>query len=69
LPDQWTGPLLLDAAIELLYLNGKSTAALPLIERKERLRTLFKRQIRGLRFSDHCRQRSALSRAGLQDGR
>ena len=25
---------------DLLYLNGKSTAALPLIERKERLRTL-----------------------------
>src|SRR5262249_47983954 len=38
---------------DLLYLNGKRTAELPLIERKERLRTLFKRQIRGLRFSDH----------------
>jgi DNA ligase D-like protein (predicted ligase) len=38
---------------DLLYLNGKSTAALPLIERKERLRTLFAREVRGLRFSDH----------------
>jgi ATP-dependent DNA ligase len=38
---------------DLLYLNGKSTAALPLIERKELLRALFKRQFRGLRFSDH----------------
>jgi bifunctional non-homologous end joining protein LigD len=38
---------------DLLYLNGKSTAALPLVERKERLRTLFKRPIGGLRFSDH----------------
>jgi len=40
-------------AFDLLYLNGKSTAALPLIERKERLRTLFARPTRGLRFSDH----------------
>jgi ATP-dependent DNA ligase len=38
---------------DLLYLNDKSTAALPLIERKERLRALFARPIRGLRFSDH----------------
>src|SRR5262245_23702331 len=38
---------------DLLYLDGKSTAALPLIERKERLRALFKRPIGGLRFSDH----------------
>jgi len=38
---------------DLLYLNGKSTAALPLIERKERLRTLFSRPIPGLRYSDH----------------
>jgi DNA ligase D-like protein (predicted ligase) len=40
-------------AFDLLYLDGKSTAALPLIERKERLRSLFAREIRGLRFSDH----------------
>src|SRR5215468_8483137 len=38
---------------DLLYLNGKSMAALPLIERKERLRALFKRPTRGLRYSDH----------------
>jgi DNA ligase D-like protein (predicted ligase) len=38
---------------DLLYLNGKSTAALPLIERKERLRALFARPMRGVRFSDH----------------
>src|SRR5262249_6898163 len=38
---------------DLLYLGGKSMAALPLIERKERLRSLFARSIRGLRFSDH----------------
>jgi ATP-dependent DNA ligase len=38
---------------DLLYLNGKSTAALPLIERKEQLRALFARPIRRLRFSDH----------------
>jgi len=38
---------------DLLHLNGKSMAALPLIERKERLRALFKRPIHGLRFSDH----------------
>src|SRR5262245_10153600 len=37
---------------DLLYLNGKSMAALPLIERKERLRALFKRPILGLRYSD-----------------
>src|SRR5262249_7570914 len=38
---------------DLLYLNGKGMAALPLIERKERLRTLFAQPVRGLRFSDH----------------
>jgi bifunctional non-homologous end joining protein LigD len=38
---------------DLLFLNGKSMAVLPLIERKERLRTLFTRPIPGLRFSDH----------------
>ena len=40
-------------AFDLLYLDGKSMAALPLIERKERLRTLFACPILGLRFSDH----------------
>src|SRR5499427_10743855 len=38
---------------DLLYLNGKSTAALPLIDRKDRLRALFARPIGRLRFSDH----------------
>src|SRR5215470_16879457 len=38
---------------DLLFLNGKGTAALPLIERKERLRALFVHPIGGLRFSDH----------------
>jgi len=32
---------------------GESTAKLPLIERKERLRSLFSREVRGLRFADH----------------
>ena len=36
--------------------DGKSAAALPLIERKERLRALFARPIRGLRFSDSVRE-------------
>jgi len=36
--------------------EGKSAAALPLIERKERLRALFARPIRGLRFSDSVRE-------------
>jgi ATP-dependent DNA ligase len=40
---------------DLLYLNGKSMAQLPLIERKERLRSLFSREIRGLRFADYVR--------------
>lgn len=38
---------------DLLFLDGKSMASLPLSERKERLRPLFTREIPGLRFSDH----------------
>ncbi|SEO31487.1 bifunctional non-homologous end joining protein LigD [Rhodospirillales bacterium URHD0017] len=38
---------------DLLFLNGESTARLPLIERKKRLQRLFKREIPGLRYSDH----------------
>ena len=34
-------------AFDLLYLNGESTAQLPLIERKERLQRLFKKEIHG----------------------
>jgi ATP-dependent DNA ligase len=43
-------------AFDLLYLNGESTAQLPLIERKERLQRLFKRknEIDGLRYSEHA---------------
>jgi bifunctional non-homologous end joining protein LigD len=40
-------------AFDLLFLNGESTAQLPLIERKERLQSLFKKEIGGLRYSDH----------------
>jgi bifunctional non-homologous end joining protein LigD len=46
-----TGDLLF-FAFDLLFLDGESTAQLPLIERKERLRSLFARGVRGLRFSD-----------------
>ena len=40
-------------AFDLLFLDGESVAKLPLIERKERLRALLGREIRGLRFADH----------------
>ena len=40
-------------AFDLLFLNGQSTAQLPLIERKERLKRLFKKEIQGLRFNEH----------------
>src|SRR5687767_1466708 len=40
-------------AFDLLYLNGESTAHLPLIQRKEQLQRLFKKEIHGLRYSDH----------------
>jgi bifunctional non-homologous end joining protein LigD len=33
-------------AFDLLFLNGQSTAQLPLIERKERLKRLFKKEIK-----------------------
>ena len=38
---------------DLLFLDGKSTAQLPLIERKERLQRLFKKETHGVRFSEH----------------
>jgi ATP-dependent DNA ligase len=38
------------SAFDLLFLNGQSTAQLPLIERKERLKRLFKKESQGLRF-------------------
>src|SRR5882757_1895088 len=40
-------------AFDLLYLNGESTAQLPLLERKERLKRLFKKEIQGLRYNEH----------------
>jgi DNA ligase D-like protein (predicted ligase) len=38
---------------DLLHLDGEDTTKLPLIERKERLRPLFAREVQGRRFSDH----------------
>jgi len=40
-------------AFDLLFLNGQSTAQLPLIKRKERLERLFNKEIQGLRYSEH----------------
>lgn len=40
-------------AFDLLFLNGESIAGLPLIKRKERLQRLFKKEIPGLRYSEH----------------
>jgi bifunctional non-homologous end joining protein LigD len=40
-------------AFDLLFLNGVRTAQLPLIKRKERLQRLFKKEIGGLRYSEH----------------
>jgi DNA ligase D-like protein (predicted ligase) len=40
-------------AFDLLFLNGQSTAQLPLIARKERLKRLFKKAIQGLRYNEH----------------
>jgi DNA ligase D-like protein (predicted ligase) len=40
-------------AFDLLFLNGESTVQLPLIQPKERLQRLFKKEISGLRYSEH----------------
>jgi bifunctional non-homologous end joining protein LigD len=40
-------------AFDLLFLNGVSTAQLPRIKRKERLQRLFKKEVSGLRYSEH----------------
>ena len=40
-------------AFDLLFLNGESTAQLPLLERKARLQRLFRKEIPGLRYSEH----------------
>lgn len=45
-------------AFDLLFLNGESTVGLPLIERKERLQRLFKKEIPGRRYLET--RRSAL---------
>jgi bifunctional non-homologous end joining protein LigD len=38
---------------DLLFLNGESTARLPLTERKARLQRLFRKEIDGLRYTEH----------------
>jgi bifunctional non-homologous end joining protein LigD len=38
---------------DLLYLNGDRTTQLALLERKKRLQPLFKKEIHGLRYSEH----------------
>jgi bifunctional non-homologous end joining protein LigD len=38
---------------DLLYLDGESTAALPLIQRKDLLHTLLACEVPGLRYSEH----------------
>ena len=54
-------------AFDLFFLNGQSTAQLPLIERKEKLARLLKKEIGGLRYSEHVNGgASPLSCAGLQ---
>ncbi len=40
-------------AFDLLYLNGENLGPQPLVERKERLQGLLKRDVSGLRFSEH----------------
>ena len=38
---------------DLLFLNGESTTRLPLTERKARLKRLFRKEIDGLRYTEH----------------
>src|SRR3954470_4245632 len=40
-------------AFDLLFLNGVSTAQLPLIQRKERLQQLFAKELGPVRYSEH----------------
>jgi hypothetical protein len=51
-------------AFDLLFLNGVSTAQLPLIKRKERLQRLFKKKSSGLRYSDNVGPRFSTKPAG-----
>jgi DNA ligase D-like protein (predicted ligase) len=58
-------------AFDLLFLNGERTAQLPLIKRKDRLQRLFKKEIHGLRYSEHVvtdgpRFRAQACRLGLE---
>jgi ATP-dependent DNA ligase len=58
-------------AFDVLYVNGESTAQLPLIERKRKLERLFKKEIGGLRYSEHVvgdgpRFRQHACRLGLE---
>ncbi|GEP61933.1 hypothetical protein RSO01_90990 [Reyranella soli] len=40
-------------AFDLLFLDGASTASLPLVERKAKLKRLFRRKVAGLLYSEH----------------
>jgi bifunctional non-homologous end joining protein LigD len=40
-------------AFDLLFLNGESMVHLPLIKRKERLQRLLRKEVEGLRYSEH----------------
>jgi bifunctional non-homologous end joining protein LigD len=48
-----SGALVTYFAFDLLFLNGRDLRPLPLIERKERLRTLIARDHPRLRYVDH----------------
>ena len=52
---QWTKAVLinLSSSHSISCSYGESTAQLPLIQRKERLQRLFKKEIGGLRYSEH----------------
>jgi bifunctional non-homologous end joining protein LigD len=58
-------------AFDLLFLNGESTAQQPLVKRKDRLQRLFRKEIHGLRYSEHVvtdgpRFREHACRLGLE---
>jgi bifunctional non-homologous end joining protein LigD len=50
-------------AFDLLFLNGEGTAGLPLLERKAGLQRLFRKEIDGLRYSEHVAGRGPEFRA------
>ena len=51
--DEGRSEALVFMVFDLLFLDGKSTSGLPLLERKERLRKLLGNPAPGLRFADH----------------